>query len=182
MKAWKKLPKASRAFTLVEVVIAMMILGMCIVAAMGSIRASIMSTAAGTDMTQAVILAQGLREWTMNLPWNDPDDEDAGEDESAPGTNGNSSEVWVDDLNDLLDEGGTGTTYTPPVAPNGAGTDTRLDALGMWTEHVDLTWRDATDIDTIVADGASDVVYVQVTISKGDQTVLTTGWIITRRD
>jgi hypothetical protein len=118
----------------------------------------------------------------MNLPWNDPDSGDAGEDETAPGTNGNSSETWVDDLNDLLDDGGTGTTYNPPVAPNGASTDTRLDTLSMWTEYIDLTWRDPTSIDTVVADGSSDVVYVHVTISKAGETILTTGWIITRRD
>lgn len=181
MNTLKQKTCASRGFTLVEVLIAIMIMGLCVVAAMASIRASTMSTIAGTEMTQAVILAQGLREWTMNLPWNDPDEGDAGEDEASPGPNGSSPLVWVDDLNDLANWDGTGTTYTPPITADGP--PNALDALSNWSEVITLSWRDPKDITGApVAAGSSDVIYVEVTIRKDGVDILTTGWIITRRE
>lgn len=175
----RRQPK-STGFTLVEVLFAVMILGMCIVAVLGSIHASTMATIAGTEMTQAVILAQGLREWTMNLPWNDPDVGDAGEDEVSPGPNGSSALVWVDDINDLLGDSGTGVTYSPPLTADGP--PNQLDDLTGWSEVIDLTWRDPANVQTVVTDGASDVIYVQVTFVKDGESILTTGWIVTRRD
>ena len=38
-----------------------------------------------------------------------------------------------------------------------------------------------TDLDTVVADGASDVIHVEVQISRDGKLQLTTGWLVTRR-
>lgn len=68
-------------------------------------------------------------------------------------------------------------TYDPPRDGQGvAVTD-----MGGWSQFIELTWRDPTDLDIVVADGASDVVYVEVTISWQGSTVLRTGWLMTRK-
>ncbi len=179
MKTLRFCRTSGSGFTLVEVIIASVILGLCLVAALASIQASTTTTIAGTDVTQAAILAEGLREWTMNLPWNDLDAGETAQDIASPGRNGSPASVTVDDLNDLLNEG-DGITYSPPVTAGGP--PNTLDKLSNWSEEIDLTWRDPKDIQTEVADGASDVLYVSVIFRKDGEHVLTTGWLVTRRD
>jgi prepilin-type N-terminal cleavage/methylation domain-containing protein len=179
MKASLFNQRSTGGFTLVEVIIASMILGLTILAALASVQASTTSTIAGTDVTQAAILAEGLREWTMNLPWNDLDADEALQDQASPGPNASPPSSAVDDLNDLRGVDGTGVTYTPPIAD---GPSEPLDKLTGWSEHIELSWRDPQNVQTEVDPGASDVLYVSVVFRKDGEHVLTTGWLIARRD
>jgi len=159
----------SRGFTLAEVLVAALIIGIGFTAILASMGSSTSVNAASAEITQAVFLAQGVREWTANLPFRDPDTADAG---NPPGPDSYvSGDVpYVDDLDDLLS-----ATFTPPRNSFGQA----ITGLTGWSQTVSLTWRAEGDPNTVVANGASDVIHVQVSISRDGSTVLSTGWLIT---
>jgi len=157
-------------FTLIEVMVAIMLIGTGIVALLGASMAGTRSTDAGKKMSQAVFLAREIREWTLRLPFSDPDESDAGK---PPGHDGSSPLTFVDDLDDLMD-----VTYSPPRDGQfGAIAD-----MTDWSETITLTWRDRNDLDTIVPDGASDVIHVHVSVAHAGKQVLETSWIVVRRN
>ncbi|RKY25727.1 MAG: hypothetical protein DRP83_05835 [Planctomycetota bacterium] len=159
---------SSRGFTLAEVLVAAVILGIGFTAILASMASSTSVNAAGGEITQAVFLAQGVREWTANLPFRDPDAADA---DNPPGPDSYvGSDPYVDDLDDLLS-----ATFSPPRNSFGQP----ITSLAGWSQTTSLTWRDEGDPNAVVANGASDVIYVQVTISHDGSVVLNTGWLIT---
>ena len=161
---------ARRGFSLIEVAIATILIALGVIALMVASGSATRVNQANVEMTQGVILAQELREWTLNLPFSDPDPGDLG---NPPGPDGEDPQVFVDDLDDLM-----GVTYSPPRS----GTGSSIADLTNWSETISITWRNPNDILTTVADGASDIVHVQVTISNGGSAVLTTGWLVGRKE
>ena len=121
-------------------------------------------------MTQAVFLAQELREWTIKLPFSDLDEGDA---DKPPGPDGTIPQIFVDDLDDLMD-----VTYSPPRDGQGMSI---YDMTG-WSQTITLTWRDPDDLSTVVTAGTSDAIHVQVSIAYNGTEKLTTGWLVTRTD
>lgn len=65
-------PRGSKGFTLVEVAAATAIIGLGIVAMMTSVESGTRVNASGQRMTQAAFLAQEIREWTVQLPFDTP--------------------------------------------------------------------------------------------------------------
>jgi len=80
--------------------------------------------------------------------------------------------VFVDDLNDLM-----GVTYSPPRDAYGAPI---ADMVG-WSQTIEMTWRDPDNLTSVVADGASDILHIQVTVSFQGRQILSTGYLIARR-
>jgi len=156
-------------FTLVEALCATVIVGLGAAAILVSAASGSRANNVGQKLTDAVFLAQELREWTHQLPFSDPDPGDQG---NPPGSDGLSPQTFVDDLDDLM-----GVTYCPPRDGQGVA----IYGLNAWSQSIAMTWRDPSDLDTIVADGASDVVYVEVTISFQGSEALRTGWLVTRK-
>ena len=164
------LKRKPTGFTLIETIVATSIIGIGLTALMASIATGSRVQGVGKQTTQAVFLAQNIREWTLTLPFTDPDPEDAG---NPPGIDPNDSPDYADDLDDLMD-----TTYGPPKDAMGY---TIYDLTG-WSQTITLTWRNPTNLESIVSDGSSDVVHVQVDIKQNGQDVLSTSWLIVRRD
>ena len=159
-----------KGFTLIEVMVAIMLIGTGIVALLGASMAGTRSTDAGKKMSQAVFLAREIREWTLRLPFSDLD---AGDADKPPGPDGSNPLTFVDDLDDLMD-----VTYSPPRDGQfGAITD-----MTDWSETITLTWRDPLSLNTIVADGTSDVIHVHLSVAHAGKQVLETGWIVVRRN
>ncbi|MFB3891858.1 MAG: prepilin-type N-terminal cleavage/methylation domain-containing protein [Phycisphaerae bacterium] len=156
-------------FTLVEVAVATAIIGLGVAALLATIAAGTRSNAAGQKLTQATFLAQEIREWTLRLPFSDPDPGDAG---NPPGPDGSDPHVFVDDLDDLMD-----VTFSPPRDGRGSA----ISGMDNWSQTITMTWRDPSSLSTIVSPGASNAIYVQVVVSYHSQPVLTTGWLVTRR-
>jgi prepilin-type N-terminal cleavage/methylation domain-containing protein len=159
----------NQAFTLIEAMVATVILGMGVAAVVVSLGSGSRINQAGRDMTQATLLAQNIREWTLQLPFTDPDEETP----PPPGPDGSSPQVFVDDLDDLMN-----VTYSPPRDGSGEA----LSDMGDWSQTITMSWRDPVDINTAVADGASDLLYLEVTISKHGQEVVKTGWLVGKRE
>jgi type II secretory pathway pseudopilin PulG len=163
------LPATGEGFTLAEVLIAVVLVGLGVAALMVAAQSSTQVNAAGWDLTQATYIAQEIREWTLKLPFSDPDPADAG---NPPGPDGTNPQIFVDDLDDLMD-----VTYGPPR--NGVGQ--AISDLGNWSELIHLDWKDPDDLCTTVVPGSSDVIRVAVTVSHNGGEVLTTGWLVVRR-
>ena len=160
-------PAGRAGFTLIEAVVATTIVGLGVASLFVSLKAGTEVNAAAADLTQAVFVAQEVREWTLMLPFTDPDEADQG---NPPGPDGADPQDWVDDLDDLLD-----VVYTPPH--NGSGED--MYDLDGWSQHITLTWRDPKNLAQVVTAGSTNVVYVQVDVSRSGRDLLTTGWFVT---
>jgi len=158
-----------RGFTLIEAAVATAIIGLGVAAVLVSVQSGTQVNDAGRKLTVATLLAQELREWTLRLPFSDPDPEDQG---NPPGPDGSDPQIFVDDLDDLM-----GVTYDPPRDGQGVA----ISDLTGWSQYIDLTWRDPADLTSIVASGTSDVIYVEVTISHKGAEILKRGWLVTRR-
>ena len=155
-------------FTLVEVAIAIVIVGLAVVSLVTASGACTRATHGSRQLTQAVFLAQSIREWSIQLPLTDPDPADEG---SPLGPDPNDAQGIPDDLDDLM-----GMIFDPPR--DGAGSP--MSNFQGWSQTVTLTWVDPEAL-TPVAPGWTDAVEVQVAVSFEGQPVFTTSWLVTRR-
>lgn len=155
-------------FSLVEVAVATAIIGIGVVALMTAIGSGTRTNEAGRQITQAVFLAQEIREWTRRLPFKDPETP-----KNPPGPDESDPQVFVDDLDDLM-----GITYSPARDAHGLP----IADMTSWSQTITLTWRNAADLTSVVSNDASDIVHVQVDISYQGKQVLSTGWLVTRKE
>jgi len=165
-------PRARKGFSLIEVAVSTAIIGLGVAALMVSVGSQTRVNGAGKKITQAAFLAQELREWTLRLPFSDPDPHDAG---NPPGPDGTDPAYFVDDLDDLYGYNGAGVTYCPPRDGQGSSVADLTD----WTEHISLQWVHEGDPSVVVEPGASRMVFVTLTVSHRTECVLTTGWLVT---
>ena len=156
-------------FSLIEVLVAIATISVGIVAMLTAVGSSTRVNGEGRRITQASFIAQELREWTVKLPFSDPDPGDA---DNPPGPDGTNPQVFVDDLDDLMN-----VVYNPPR--DGLGSPV-TDLVG-WSQSIALSWRDPDNLSTVVAAGTTDVIHVQVTVARNGTEVLTTSWLVTRK-
>lgn len=166
----RRIRRQQGGFTLAEIIVTTVLAGIFFVAAIAALQAGTESNIVAADIATANTLINEIKEWTVDLPFTDPDEHDFGK---PPGADSYSQGLpYVDDLDDLMN-----TTYTPPRDSQG---DPIADLPG-WSQHIDITWRDPADINTVVWNGFSTVVYVEVTARKNGVDVLSRGWIVTRK-
>lgn len=156
-------------FTLIEIVVATVLVGLALVAMMASVGSNTRVNDAGTKLTQGTFLAQEIREWTLSLPFCDQDAGDLG---NPPGSDGSDPQVWVDDLDDLMD-----VTYCPPRDGQGYA----IANLSAWSQTITMTWRDPNDLGSTVSSGSSEVIYVNVDIKHSNNLVVSSGWLVTKK-
>ncbi len=156
-------------FSLIEVMVASAILGLGVTALLSAVGSGSSATSASREVTEAVFLAQEIREWTLKLPFSDPDPADA---DNQPGPDGSDPTSFLDDLDDMLN-----VTYSPPRD----GLGYMIHDMTGWSQKISLTWRSATDLTTVVSNGSSDIIHVNVEILHQDRLIMTTGWLATRR-
>jgi len=157
--------------TLIEIAVATAIIGIGVAAIMVAATSTTLVSDAGRKLTQAIFLAQEVREWTLKLPFSDPD---PGDEDNPPGPDGaENPQTAVDDLDDLMD-----VTYSPPRDGQGVA----ISDMTGWSQKFTLTWRNRDNLAQTVAAGASDVINVQVQIEYRGRNILTTSWIVTGRD
>ena len=128
---------------------ATVIIGIGVSALMVSVGSGTQTNNEGMKLTEAVFLAQELREWTLNLPSVDP---------NFP--------------NDLMN-----VTYCPPHDGQGSP----ITSMSDWSQYITVSWRNESNLAQTVANGSSNIVYVEVCISHQGSDVLTMGWLVARR-
>lgn len=165
MRANVRMRHRQDGFTLIEAGIATMVVGIGIVALVHSLGAGTNVNHQGQNITQAVFVAQEVREYSLTLPFRDKDTP-----ANPPGPDADDTEV--DDLDDLM-----GATFSPPIDGQGKP----IDNMAGWTQAVSLQWRDPNSLTSTVPNGSSDSIYVTVTITRNDQQVLQTSWLVSKR-
>ena len=153
------------AFTLIEALIATVLVGLGIAAMMVSTQSGTRVAAHSQELTQAIYIASEIREWTLKLPFKDPQTPT-----DPPGPDADEDpQIMVDDLDDLMS-----VTFSPPRDAMGR----TIDDMSDWSETITLTWRDKDNLTSIVNPGESEMVFVQVVVSHNGKKVLSTGWLI----
>lgn len=152
-------------FTLIEAALAMIIIGVGVLALLELITAGTMSNSAGTEMTTAVNLANNIHEITIGMAF-----QDAGSPTSA-----STKEGSVAAYNDIWDL--NGDTYSPPL-------DVRrnpIAAYSTWSQKVTVQSVDPTNVTAIRPSnpGSYPTARVTVTITHGNKTVYTASWLVT---
>ncbi len=155
-----------KGFTLIEAAIATCIIGMGIASLMAGLGAYSRANGGATEITEAIFLLQEIREWTVRLPFSDPDAADAG---NPPGLDTYDYGV-VDDLDDLM-----GATYNAPLNARGEAMYDKM----AWSQQVTLTYLDSDDL-TAVPAGASGMVRVEVEMTYQGRHIYSAGWLVNR--
>ena len=117
-----------RGFTLIETTLAMIIISTGVLAILAAERAYHQSNLWAQRVGTALLLANEMRELTVNLPRYDPI---TGDDTWGPEAN----EATVDQFDDLDDFDGTlgvGTTYSPPIDANRSN----VPGMEQWSQFV----------------------------------------------
>ena len=148
-------PKARGAFSLIEVALATIIVGIGILAVVAGLGAGSRVNDAGRDLTQAVFLADEIREWTVRLPFSDP--------------NGGTS------LSSLYNA--NGVTYSPPQ--DGLGQS--ISGMTGWSQVLMLSWRDPNRLNTTVSPNSSTVINANVSVRFQGKEVLAANWLVAKR-
>jgi prepilin-type N-terminal cleavage/methylation domain-containing protein len=160
-------------FSLIEVALASAIIGIGIVALVASLGAASRVNDAGRDLTKAIFLADEIREWTVQLPFKDPDAADAN---NPPGPDGTDPQVFVDDLDDLYNA--AGLVFSPPRD----GTGVAIANMTGWSEKLTLTWRDPNNFTQTVSPGTSTVINVAASIRLRGKEIMATSWLVAKRN
>jgi len=152
-------------FSLVELLIAILLVGVAIAALMVANGSLTIANSAGTDLSTAEFLIEQIRELTALLPVIDPQ---TGADTFGP------EEASLADYDDLDDF--DGAYFSPPI---GANRDV-LNDFAAFNQHVTVENVNATDFEQVVSDHDSSFVRVKVTVLLNSKEISSTSWIRAR--
>jgi prepilin-type N-terminal cleavage/methylation domain-containing protein len=152
----------ARAFTLVEVLVASIIVGIMFTAVMEAFAVGLKLLEHSEHMTVAASMAEEIHQMTLTLPLADPVQPahwglEAGEAAATPND--------VDDLD--------GQTFCPPVNADGSA----IAGLGDYAQRVTVVSVSDTDYNQVVADGTSAACRVTVTVTWRDTPMYSVSFI-----
>lgn len=155
----------SAGFTLIEALIAVVLVGLSITALVVASNSFTQANGFGADLSTAEFLIEQIRELTILLPVMDPD--------TTTPTFGReeASLAAYDDLDDFDD-----ATFSPPISANKA---TLGDLVGF-SQEVIVQNVSPTNFDMVVADGSSPFVRVTVNVRQNGELISSASWIRAR--
>ena len=162
-------PKQNAGFTLLEALMAAMLIGLAIAALAASSGAFTTYNAAGVDLSTAEFLIEEIRELTAPLPVVEPGwTPVAG---TALGPDGGETLATYDDLDDFHQR-----SYCPPVD---AGR-TAMPEFGAYTQLIQVQTVAASNLSAPVQNHSTAFYQVTVTISKSGVPITSSSWIRAR--
>jgi type II secretory pathway pseudopilin PulG len=152
-------------FTLVEALIAVMLIGLALVSLLAANSAFTQANAAGVNLSTAQFLTEQIRELTAMLPVVDPNDGSAvfGPEEGSP--------LLYDDLDDFDD-----TVFLPPINADRQA----LPDFGAFSQHITVQNVAAGNFEQVAPDHSSSFVRVTVKVCLNSEEVTTASWIRAR--
>ncbi len=151
--------RVATAFTLIEAVMSILVVGLMLVAVLNTLGASKLSQMRNTEQSLGPMLAQDLMTEILNQHYMEP---------ATTGTFGLEGENatvrtdW-DDVDDY-----DGWSSTPPQDRNG----TDLPGMDGWGRKVTVTWADAADLNS-TSGSANGIKRIDVTVTHNGQPITT---------
>ncbi|HNS19609.1 MAG TPA: prepilin-type N-terminal cleavage/methylation domain-containing protein [Sedimentisphaerales bacterium] len=154
-----------QGFTLIEVLIATLLVGLAIAGLVGANSSFTMANAAGTDMSTAEFLAEQIRELTAMLPVIDPQTKIGFDAKEA---------TWAtyDDLDDF--DNFNSSSLGGPIS----ATRTVLTEFSTFSQEVTVQKVSPSDFDTEVDDNDSSAfLRVSVVVRQNGRQLVSASWI-----
>jgi prepilin-type N-terminal cleavage/methylation domain-containing protein len=158
--------KSKNGFTLIEVLFAVLLVGLAIASLMAANAAFTKANGASTDLSTAEFLIGQIRELTMLLPVIDPEDELA--------TFGPESGETLADYDDLDDF--NGATFSPPIDAE----RTALNDFSAYSQQITIQNVSASNFEQVVANHSSNFVRVTVQVYLNSRHISSASWLRAR--
>lgn len=161
-----------RGFWIVESAVAIAVIGIGVVAVVGSQQAWHIQAVASEELATGMRLASEIRELTLILPSNDP----------VTGATTWGAEIGetipmdVDDLDDLDNAVFSSSDGSGPIDATG----TVIVGLTGWEQQVLVQNVNPFDITQVVIDGSTDTVQIEVTVMHDGKEITRLPWIAPR--
>ena len=162
--------KYKSGFSLIEVLIAVLLIGIAVAALMASNIAFTKANGAGTDLSTAEFLIEQIRELTMLLPVVEPETPENGVDVFGPEPDETTLATY-DDLNDF-----DGATFSPPIDVN----RNVLSNFAAFHQLVTVENVNKSNFEQVVADHGSSFVKVTVSVFMNSKEISSTSWLRAR--
>lgn len=159
--------RSNNGFSLVEVLIAVLLVGLAIAALMAANGAMTNANGAGTNLSNAEFLIGEIAELTAVLPVVDPQSEDATFGPEADET----TLASYDDLDDF-----DGATFSPPICAERSV----LNSSAGFSQQITVENVSPADFEVVVGDHTSDFVRVTVRIFLNSRQISSASWLRAR--
>lgn len=156
------------AFTLLEVLVAVILIGLAVVALLGANRAFTLSNSAGLELSTAEFLIEQVKELTILLPVADPE---SGTDYFGP----EPDEAALADYDDVDD-----FDNAPPFRPPINAERQQLEDLSAYSQQVTVQKVDSSNFEQLPDDDNYQFVRVSVKIYHNSKLVDSANWIRAR--
>ncbi len=158
--------KNKSGFSLIEVLIAILLVGLAIASLVGANSAFTQSNGAGTDLSTAEFLLEQIRELTALLPVIDP----------LTGTSTFGAETGetlttYDDLDDF-----DGAVFSPPINAD----RNSLNDFTAYSQQVTVENVSASNFEQVVSDHGSNFIRITVKISMNSKEISSASWLRAR--
>ena len=155
----------TNGFSLIEVLISTILVGLAIVALLTASSAFTIANGAGADLSTAEFLIEQIRELTAMLPVIDPETGTAVFGAEEANLSG------YDDLDDF-----NGAVFSPPVGANRAV----LNSFAAFSQQVTVENVSRTNFEQVVAHHSSNFVRVSVRVLLDSKEIASVSWIRAR--
>lgn len=158
--------KSRKGFSLVEVLVAIILVGLAVASLVAANSAFTMANGLGTDLSTAEFLIEQIRELTIMLPVVDPTTGT-----TVFGAESGENLASYDDVDDF-----DGLTFSPPI-----GADRNvLSDFGAFSQQITVENVSASNFEQVVSDHSSDFVRVTVKVFLNSEEVSSTSWLRAR--
>ena len=165
-------PIARRGFWIVESAVAIAVIGIGVVAVVGSQQAWHIQAVASEELATGMRLASEIRELSLLLPSNDPVTGD-----TTWGVEiGETIPIDADDLDDLDNAVFSASDGSGPIDATG----TVIVGMAGWEQQVLVQSVNPFDITQVVTDGSTDTVQIEVTVMHDGKEIMRLPWIAPR--
>ncbi|HUT47093.1 MAG TPA: prepilin-type N-terminal cleavage/methylation domain-containing protein [Sedimentisphaerales bacterium] len=158
--------KYKSGFSLIEVLIAVLLVGLAIASLVAANGAFTKANGAGTDLSTAEFIIGQIRELTMLLPVIDPQTEDA-----TFGPESGETLAGYDDLDDF-----NGETFSPPISAERKS----LSEFSAFHQQITVENVSASDFEQVVDNHGSNFVRVKVSVYLNAKKISSASWLRAR--
>lgn len=158
--------KYKSGFTLIEVLFAVLLVGLAIASLLSANATFTSANGAGADLSTAEFIIAQIRELTMLLPVIDPETEYATFGPEAGETLAN-----YDDLDDF-----NGATYSPPINAE----RTAMSEFSAYSQKIAVQNVNASNFEQVVANHSSNFVRVTVQVYLNSKLISSANWLRAR--